>query len=266
MGLKIYTPIDLVAHRLVRKALRQGLKEVDKRQGWRGPRKSYPTPDRELFRSDFADELNEPSQEHETYPALVLSVRHSQGTARVLVEDQEVTLSLRSASWARRYIQDNKRVLWIKPEQHVRKGDVIEVFWENVPPKSAKGQQNFCETQETKCRKIYKLDQTPALEGAAVLLDPNSGRVLAMVGGYSYKRSPFNRVTQSYRQPGSAFKPVVYLAAIDGFQYTPATIVYDSPRTFKVGDQYWSPGNFDDSFLGGIPLRLAWKITKSCLC
>ncbi|MCB0339999.1 MAG: hypothetical protein KDD53_10360, partial [Bdellovibrionales bacterium] len=89
--------------------------------------------------------------------------------------------------------------------------------------------------------------------------------VVAMRGGYDYdfQRSVLNRVTQSRRQPGSAFKPVVYLAAIDSFGYTPSTIVYDERRTFRIGDQVWTPGNFDSKFLGPITLRTALQRSRN---
>jgi penicillin-binding protein 1A len=109
----------------------------------------------------------------------------------------------------------------------------------------------------------FQLDQTPDIEGAIALVDPNSGKVLAEIGGYSYQRSQFNRVTQSLRQPGSAFKPVVYLAAVDAYKYTPATIVYDTPRTFRVGDEFWTPGNFDSKYLGPITLRVALEKSRN---
>ena len=103
------------------------------------------------------------------------------------------------------------------------------------------------------------LDQTPAIEGALVALEPHTGKVVTVVGGYAfdYSRSVFNRAIQAHRQPGSTFKPIVYLAAIDGFKYTPATIVYDAPRTFKVGDRYWTPNNYGHDYLGAITLRTA---------
>jgi penicillin-binding protein 1A len=84
-----------------------------------------------------------------------------------------------------------------------------------------------------------------------------------MAGGYDYGQSQFNRVTQSLRQPGSSFKPIVYLAALDKFKYTPATIVYDVPRTFRVGDTLWTPANFDEKFLGPITLRTALEKSRN---
>ena len=108
-----------------------------------------------------------------------------------------------------------------------------------------------------------KLDQTPELEGAIVLLNPNSGEVLVTAGGLDYSKSQFNRVTQSYRQPGSSFKPIVYFSAIDKFAYTPATIVNDRPATYKVNNEYWTPQNFDEKFLGPITLQKAIEQSRN---
>jgi len=101
------------------------------------------------------------------------------------------------------------------------------------------------------------------IEGALVLIDPHTGEVRSMAGGYDYTQSQFNRVTQSLRQPGSSFKPVIYLAAIDKFHYTPSTIMIDTARTFKVGDTFWTPANFDEQFLGPITLRTALEKSRN---
>jgi penicillin-binding protein 1A len=107
------------------------------------------------------------------------------------------------------------------------------------------------------------LDQTPEIEGAIVLIDPRNGEVRAMAGGYDYNQSQFNRATQSLRQPGSTFKPVLYLAAIDKYNYTPSTIMMDQARTFRVGDTFWTPANFDEKFLGPITLRTALEKSRN---
>ncbi len=108
-----------------------------------------------------------------------------------------------------------------------------------------------------------QLSQTPDIQGSVVILDPYTGRVVAMIGGYDYGASKFNRVTQSLRQPGSAFKPIVYLAAIDGFGYSPASVVNDSPRSFRVGDTWWSPHNFDGKYKGAISLQMALELSRN---
>ncbi|MCB0334973.1 MAG: hypothetical protein KDD62_01665, partial [Bdellovibrionales bacterium] len=110
-----------------------------------------------------------------------------------------------------------------------------------------------------------ELSQTPDLESALVLVDPHSGKVPVVIGGYDYQHSQFNRATQGLRQPGSSFKPIVYLTAIDQFGYTPATTVYDEPRAFKVGESYWKPANYDMNFLGPITLRTALQKSRNLI-
>jgi penicillin-binding protein 1A len=103
----------------------------------------------------------------------------------------------------------------------------------------------------------FALDQEPQVEGALVALDPYTGQVKAMVGGYDFRRSQFNRAVQARRQPGSAFKPLIYAAAID-HGFTPASIVLDAPISFESGNQQpWEPHNYEDRYYGPTPLRYA---------
>ena len=93
-----------------------------------------------------------------------------------------------------------------------------------------------------------------------VAMDPHTGRVLAMVGGFSYSQSEFNRATQAMRQPGSSFKPIVYAAALDN-GYTPASVMMDAPITIKIGNEVWTPKNYDGK--GGGPSTLRTGIERS---
>jgi len=245
-GLEIRTTLDLAAHHIAERALRRGLKEVDKRRGWRGPKGRG---------AELAVEQTstEPLDPETIYDAVVLreSVR---GVLEVSVEGRRGSVNLREAEWAKRFLDEKDAVLWGDPATKIRKGDVIEVsLVPESPDSSAKAALNF------------QLDQTPQIEGALVAIDPNSGRVVTVEGGYSYRRSQFNRATQSLRQPGSAFKPVVYLAAVDGFRYTPATIVHDEPRAFRVGDDVWQPANYDEGYLGPITLRTALERSRNII-
>src|SRR5262249_51646874 len=106
------------------------------------------------------------------------------------------------------------------------------------------------------------LDQTPVAEGALLVLDNHSGQIKAMVGGWSFNRSKFNRAVQAYRQLGSPFKPIVYTAAIDrGF--TPSSIIVDDPVSYTAGNQVYSPHNYDHKFLGAITLRYALEESRN---
>ncbi len=248
-GLEIVTAVDPRADVMASEALRQGLRDVDKRRGWRGPIEQ--TTEAEYLARYGQGEvpLNSP------YPAFVKSL--SRGVARLRVGAQERQLDLNQAGWAKKILSSDDSTRFGSPADIVRIGDVIEVSY-RVPESSLKGS----DAKEAPVPTLF-LDQTPHIEGAIVLLDPFSGEVRSMVGGYDYAHSQFNRATQSLRQPGSAFKPILYLAAVDRFKYTPSTIVQDAPRAFKVGDDVWAPANFDEKFLGAITLRTALEKSRN---
>ncbi|RMG40444.1 MAG: PBP1A family penicillin-binding protein [Candidatus Dadabacteria bacterium] len=258
-GLKIYTTVDLTANHLVEAALKRGLRAIDKRRGWRGPAGFIADADLDRFIEQYRNKIPETIYPEQIYPALVTGRRS--GRLFVTTGYHSGIVDVAAAEWAHRKVDSAGRVVWIKPDRVIRVGDIVEVSLpkKNVP-RELKGEGV---SREFSGQLRFQLDQTPELEGAVVMLDPHSGEVLAMVGGYDYRRSKFNRATQGMRQPGSAFKPIVYLAAIDRFGYTPSTIVYDMPRTFRVGDTVWEPGNFDDTFLGPITLRSALEKSRN---
>ena len=254
-GLQVYTALDLSAEKFAADSLRKGLKEVDKRRGWRGPLSFIEGASVEKFKKTYGAQIPQNLVPGVVYPALVTEVSKTQGTAKVDLGIFSETISLKDAGWAKKKLARDDSISWLRVEDLAHVGDVIEVSEEIVSPSAKK------EDAMPKPRLIF--DQTPEIEGALVLLDPDSGKVLTAQGGYSYQRSVFNRATQALRQPGSTFKPVVYLSALDGFKYTPSTIVYDTPRTFRVGDEFWTPGNFDKSYLGGITLRTALEKSRN---
>ncbi len=104
---------------------------------------------------------------------------------------------------------------------------------------------------------LFTLEQDPTLQGALVSVDPWSGYVTAMVGGYDFEASEFNRAFQACRQPGSAFKPIVYSAAVEKLDYTPATILTDAPLVFRDDENSWKPQNYGETFKGDVTLRTA---------
>ena len=110
----------------------------------------------------------------------------------------------------------------------------------------------------------YELQQVPEVSGALVSMDPNTGRVLAMAGGFSYAQSQFNRATQAYRQPGSSFKPFVYAAALDN-GYTPASVVMDAPISIESGGEIWEPKNYGGGFAGPSTLRLGIEKSRNLM-
>ncbi|MEY4668881.1 MAG: hypothetical protein RL518_1580 [Pseudomonadota bacterium] len=245
-GLEITTAVDPQADRSAQGALRQGLREVDKRRGWRGPKGK-------MTEAEYAQRFAGITLiENEPTPALVKA--NLGGIVKVVVGSKEYHVDLNEAGWAKKYLEKDDTTRFASPADIVRVGDVIEVALRR-PMSSGKAQD--------KAPLKVMLDQTPDIEGAVVLIDPRSGDVRAMAGGYDYTQSQFNRATQSLRQPGSTFKPVLYLAAIDKFNYTPSTIMIDQARTFRVGDTFWTPANFDEKFLGPITLRTALEKSRN---
>jgi penicillin-binding protein 1A len=112
---------------------------------------------------------------------------------------------------------------------------------------------------------FYTVEQVPEVEGALVAMDPRTGRVQAMVGGFSYAESEFNRATQAMRQPGSAFKPIVYSAALDN-GYTPASVILDAPIEIKNADgTVWKPENYEQDFLGPSTLRRGIELSRNVM-
>src|SRR5205085_8000469 len=111
----------------------------------------------------------------------------------------------------------------------------------------------------------FRLKQVPAVNGALVAMDPDSGRVLAMVGGYSFSLSSFNRATQALRQPGSAFKPIVYATALEN-GYTPASVIMDAPISLPgANGQAWTPENYEHDYLGPLQLRKGLELSRNTM-
>jgi penicillin-binding protein 1A len=246
-GLEIVTAVDVKADQFAVRSLRIGLREVDKRRGWRGPIGQISQKEYLAKYGELEMLLDSP------LPAYVKSV--ARGSARVLVGQREFSIDLQESGWAKKYLGADDEVRFGDPGMSLKAGDVIEVAVRE-DQKQPVGPDGMRPLKAT-------LDQTPQIEGAIVLIDPLSGEVRSMTGGYDYNHSQFNRVTQSLRQPGSSFKPIVYLAAIDKFSYTPSTIVHDTPRSFRVGDTVWTPANFDEKFLGPITLRTALEKSRN---
>jgi penicillin-binding protein 1A len=246
-GLEIVTAVDVRADQMAVRSLRAGLREVDKRRGWRGPIAT-------LSPKEYASQYGKIEELPDTpLPAYVTSV--ARNIVRVLVGKKEYSIDLHDSGWAKKLLAPDDEVRYGEPSATLKVGDIIEVAFREIA-KQPVGQEG------SRSLKLV-LDQTPQIEGSIVLVDPLSGEVRSMTGGYDYNHSQFNRATQSLRQPGSSFKPIVYLAALDKFSYTPSTIVHDTPRSFRVGDTVWTPANFDEKFLGPITLRTALEKSRN---
>lgn len=250
-GLQVFTTGEVAVNELASRVLRKGLREVDKRRGWRGPLRDEAA-ERALAIAR-AERLGEKSEfvPGEVYPAEVIALEGTR--VKVEVSGKPGAVDLQKAIWARRIRDEKDSVRSGSPQQLIRVGDIIEVS--PLEPTPSEAQVSPVE---------FQLDQSPDLEGTFVLLNALTGDAKAIVGGYSYARSEFNRATQGTLQPGSAFKPLIYTAAIDVLGYTPATIVPDSPITLVAGNgQYWTPSNYDKKFLGPITFRSALEKSRN---
>lgn len=243
-GLKIYTTMNAGMQRAAYESLRKGLKEVDKRQGFRGPTKYLNETDVDAFCGKVEDGIDSASlKTGETYQGVVVGFHPEKGEALVRVGERKGVLSRQNMAWAGRMAMSNH---YGKPEKKNRGltlGSVIEVSV--ISPEFNKDGAQFA------------LDQTPEVQAALVSIDPRSGGVKAMVGGYDFKKSQFNRAIQAKRNVGSAFKPIIYAAALDK-GLTPATIIEDAPVEYPDGaGGVWKPQNYDHKFRGPVTMREA---------
>lgn len=230
-GLSVRTTLDPKLQTIAETALRNGLMAYDRKHAWRGPiAKSTDT-------VNFADVLKKTTRPSGIIPNWQL--------AMVLSSNGEIGLGDSSKS---KLVADDFN--WTK-KNPLKSGDVIMV----EPAKDDKGK----ETGQ------YNLRQIPLVQGALVALDPNTGRVLAMQGGWKTEGNEFNRATQAKRQPGSSFKPFVYLAALDK-GYTPSSIIMDTPLTFTdTAGNVWRPENYHGGFLGPTPLRVGVEKSRNLM-
>ncbi|MFN0023618.1 MAG: penicillin-binding protein 1A [Parvularculaceae bacterium] len=250
-GLAVRTTIDPKFQKLAGDALRRWLVDYDQRHGWRGAISSMAVT--ENWRKEFVDVEKtlgaSKALSTDLAPwraALVLDV--TSAAAKIGLDDgSEGKIALDDVKWARAY----KSVDAIGDEvtsvkSVLKKGDVIY-----VEPLSASG--------------AFALRQPPAVNGALVAIDPHTGRVLAMVGGFSFQLSEFNRALQASRQPGSTFKPFVYAAALDS-GYTPSSIVLDAPFVAPSVGSWWKPGNYAEGrFYGESTLRLGLEQSRNTM-
>ncbi len=249
-GLKVYTTLDIDLQESAQRSIKKHLRIADKRYGYRGPLDIVDLAKGELAIQKTLIKMNhfeegEGITEGNIIKGVVISVHEKQ--VSVLLGPDEGILDIRDMNWAR---PPNTRLdgRWAKiksPSEALHPGDLIWV----KPFRRNRASQGWA----------LALEQEPQVEGSLVSLDPKTGQVKAMVGGYSFTRSPFNRAVQAIRQPGSAFKPLIYAAAIkEG--YSPSSIIIDSPIIFREKQDAfakWKPVNFEEKFYGPTSLRTA---------
>jgi penicillin-binding protein 1A len=244
-GLRIYTTLDLSLQRTAQKSVEAGLRELDKREGFRGPFQTL-SPNETKALSNKKKGAPPPLPQREIFEGIVLSKEDSKKSYTVWVEDRKGILPYSEMSWA----LNIKPTASYKPQKVKTPGDLLspgDVVYVRVKESSRKGQTL-----------LLSLEQEPLVQGALLCLDPRTGYVRAMVGGRDFSESQYNRAISSRRQPGSAFKPIIYAAALEK-GYTASTIIMDSPVEYADpdGGTYWAPKNYDEDFMGPITFRNA---------
>ena len=229
-GLNIKTPLDLNLQTIATEALRDGLIAYDKRKGWRGPL------DNKVYSKEWSKDLKKFKLEKVFQWDLAIVKNINKFSIEIETDKNETG------------IIEYKDINWIKKEtsEIFKKGDIIFV------KKIKKG--------------IYSLKQIPEVNGSIVVMDPFTGRVLAMTGGFSFKQSEFNRASQALRQPGSAFKPFIYALALEN-DYTPSSLVLDAPLVLEQGTdlKLWKPQNYGKKFYGLSTLRTGIEKSRNLM-
>ena len=257
-GLSVRTTLSPKLQKIADEELRKGLIAYDRRHGWRGPVTHFDVP------GDWPGRLSQvepPKGLGDWLLAVVMSV--SDGAADIAFADGSMgTIPLAEVRWAREWIKGQERGPSIhKVSQVLSPGDVIPVERVLEAPTAKDGEKPHKYPDDT-----FALRQIPEVQGGVVAMDPHTGRVLAMSGGFSYEMSQFNRATQAARQPGSAFKPFVYLAALDS-GYTPSTLILDAPFVIDQGPGLpkWRPANYTKKFYGPSTMRLGIEKSRNLM-
>ena len=229
-GLNINTPINLNLQKIATQSLRDGLISYDKRKGWRGPivNKKYSI--------KWADDLKKFKLEKSINWQLA-----------IVKKIKKFSVEIETDSESKGFIK-YENISWTKKELNelLKLGDIIYV--ENI------GKDNFA------------LRQLPEINGGIVVMDPFTGRVVALSGGFSFKISEFNRATQASRQPGSAFKPFIYALALEN-GYTPSSLILDAPLVLEQGSdlKMWKPENYGKKFYGPSTLRMGLEKSRNLM-
>ena len=243
-GLNIYTTMNAEMQKGAYEAVVNGLKAVDKRQGFRGPLKYLAESEVEGYCEKIEDGIDLAAlKQGATYNGVVTAVDAAKGNVTVRVGDRTGTLLKKDMAWAGKLTLQNSFGKLPEKTKGLSLGSVIEVQV-LTPEVEGKGAS-------------FALDQTPEAQAALYAMDPRTGGVKAVVGGYDYKKSQFNRATQARRNAGSAFKPIIYGAALEK-GLTAATIIDDSPVEYNSGgDKAWKPKNYDSIYRGNVTMREA---------
>ncbi|HEV8209164.1 MAG TPA: PBP1A family penicillin-binding protein [Vicinamibacterales bacterium] len=236
-GLSVRSTLDAGLQDLANKALEHGLRAYDKRHGWRKPTRNV-VDEQHTIEGFKTERWTRAMAVGDVVPAVVVTAPKT-GPARLRLGNVHGDLEKAGYAWTRR----TSAADLFKP------GDLVDVAIAKLDPATGAA--------------TVTLEQSPLAEGAMLVIDNHTGQIKAMVGGWSFSRSKFNRAVQAYRQLGSTFKPIVYTAAIDR-GYTPSSIIVDAPVSYSAGSgQVWSPHNYDHKFLGAVTLRYALEESRN---
>jgi len=250
-GFKVYAAVNIEMQKAAREEITKGLQALDKRQGYRGPLNHLVPEDIETYAKELQTEYDlQPLEEGRAVKGVVIEVDNNENTVTIRMGNSLGIIDLADMRWARKPDPEisffETRVN--RPGEVLSVGDVILVTVKS-------------RIEDTDMWSLA-LEQKPKAQSALLCLETETGLAKVMVGGRDFKESQFNRAVQSRRQPGSAFKPIVYAAAVDK-GYTPATMIIDSPIVFEdtERDFTWKPRNYGEKFFGPTLLRKA--IAKS---
>jgi len=229
-GFNINTPINLELQKFANETLREGLISYDKRKGWRGALTS------KNYSKNWKNNLDKFKLENSINWKIAIVKQVNKFSTEIETEDKiNGKIEFKDISWTKKEFN-----------QLLKRGDIIYV-------KKIKGNK-------------YSLKQLPKINGGMVVMDPYTGRVLALSGGFSFKKSEFNRVTQALRQPGSAFKPFIYALALEN-EYTPTSLILDAPLVLEQGIdlKMWKPENYGKKFYGLSTLRTGLEKSRNLM-
>ena len=253
-GLSVRTTLDSRLQDVADRSLRNGLIAYDRRHGWRGPLTRI-----DMTSGDWQARLNaapRPSGLPQGwYGAAVLALPADGGAEIGFADGSRGFVPFSEIQWARQRKEGQRLGPPIKnAADALAAGDVVAV----EPLAAAQ--------PDPRGRRLFSLRQIPNVGGAIVALDPHTGRVLAMTGGWSFELSQFNRATQALRQPGSSFKPFVYMAALEN-GFTPSSLILDAPIVLDQGPGLakWKPGNYTHQFFGPSPLRVGIEQSRNLM-
>ncbi len=230
-GYNINTPINLELQKKVTQSLRNGLLTYDKRKGWRGPLKNI------KYSKNWSDKIEKNLRLEKSIGWQIAIIRKI-NPFDVIIETEKGekgTIKFKDISWTKKNFKDL-----------FKEGDIIYV--------------------KKISKEFFSLEQLPKINGGAIVMDPFTGRILALSGGFSFKNSEFNRASQALRQPGSAFKPFVYAIALEN-QYTPSSLILDAPLVLDQGIDLkkWKPENYGKKFYGPSTLRVGLEKSRNLM-